>query len=69
MSDVRVLKFDVGSTTDQALDRLRQRFDASSMAETVRRSLGLADTVTKLHDEGNRIFVRDPQGNIRELLL
>lgn len=69
MADVRVLKFDVGSSTDDALQRLKSRFDASTSSEAMRRSLAIADTVTELSAKGERIFVRDTNGEIRELLI
>ena len=69
MADVRVLKFDVGSSTDVALQRLKNRFDASTSSEAMRRSLAIADTVTELSAKGERIFVRNTNGEIRELLI
>ena len=69
MADVRVLKFDVGSSTDVALERLKKRFDASTSSEAMRRSLAIADTVTELSTKGERIFVQNTNGEIRELLI
>jgi hypothetical protein len=70
MADVRILKYDVGSPTDKMVERVRGRLDASTGIETLRRSLGIADTITHLlKDEGKKIFIKGDDGALQEIIL
>ena len=66
MPDVKVLKFDVGSITDQALISVQNKLSASSGVEAVRRSLTLTDKLTDLAKNGS-LYVKDEHGNLKEL--
>ena len=66
---VRIIKFDAGSPTDKALDRLQRKLDASSNVEAMRRSLTIADKITDYRDAGQKIYIKDLDGNLRELVI
>jgi hypothetical protein len=66
---VRVLKFDAGSTTDQALLRMQSRLSASSSIEAMRRSLTIADKITEFTANGQKVFVQDPDGSLKEIVI
>lgn len=73
MADVRILKFDVGSSTDQMLNDVQKRLDASTGIEAFRRGLAIADTVTSiLKDEkvkGRKLYIENPDGTRQEIVL
>lgn len=73
MADVRILKFDVGSSTDKMLQDVQKRLDASTGIEAFRRSLAIADTVTSiLKDDklkGRKLFIENPDGTKQEIVL
>ena len=70
MADVRVLKFDVGSSTDQALQRLQKRFGTPTGGEAMRRSLAIADFITEATKEkGGKVLIQSPDGSIREIVM
>ena len=70
MADVRIIKFDVGSPTDLALNGLQARLGASTGVEAFRRSLSIADTVTEiLKDKNKKLVVRDENGKEQEIVL
>ena len=70
MADVRILKFDVGSPTDQTLANVQQRLGASTNVEAFRRGLAIADKMTELLlDKKQKVYVEDEQGNRREIIV
>ena len=73
MADVRILKFDVGSSTDRMLNDVQKRLDASTGIEAFRRGLAIADTVTSiLKDEkikGRKLYIENPDGTRQEIVL
>jgi hypothetical protein len=73
MADVRILKFDVGSSTDQMLNNVQRRLDASTGVEAFRRGLAIADTVTSLlKDEGakgRKLYIENADGTRQEIIL
>lgn len=68
-SVVRIIKFDAGSPTDQALVRMQRKLDASSGVEAMRRSLTIADKITDFTKAGQKIYVKDTDGTLRELVI
>ncbi len=66
---VRIIKFDAGSPTDQALVRMQSKLDASSGVEAMRRSLTIADKITDFTKAGQKIYVKDADGSLRELVI
>lgn len=68
MSDnVRIIKFDVGSPTDEALRVVQTNLNASSSAEAFRRSVAIAKFVTQATKEGKTLILVDGEGNERKL--
>ena len=66
---VRIIKFDAGSPTDQTINRMQGKLNASSSVEAMRRSLTIADAITDFVQAGQKIFVQDGEGNLRELVI
>jgi hypothetical protein len=69
MPDVRIIKFDAGSPTDEALGRMQNKLTASSSVEAMRRSLTIADKITDFTQSGKKVFIQDPDGTLRELVI
>ena len=68
-SSVRIIKFDAGSPTDKTLERLQSKLEASSGVEAMRRSLTIADKITDFAKNGQKVYVKDADGTLRELLI
>lgn len=66
---VKVFKFDTGSPTDRTLERMRSKLGASTLLETMRRSLVIADVVTDYIEAGRRVYVQDDDGVLHQLLI
>jgi len=66
---VRIIKFDAGSPTDKTLDRMQRKLDASSNVEAMRRSLTIADKITDFRDAGQKIYIKDADGTLQELVI
>lgn len=66
---VRIIKFDAGSPTDQTLVRMQGKLDASSGVEAMRRSLTIADKITDFTKAGQKVYVKDTDGTLRELVI
>jgi len=66
---VRIIKFDADSPTDRVLARLQSKLDASSTVEAMRRSLTIVDKITDFANNGQKLFVQEPDGRLRELLI
>lgn len=65
---VKVIKYNVGSSTDNALSRMQQKLNASSSVEAMRRSVSIADAVTD-YAKGQGVFVKDEHGNFQQLVI
>ena len=68
-SAVRIIKFDAGSPTDKTLNRLQIKLDASTSVEAMRRSLTIADKITDFAKNGQKVYVQDADGTMRELVI
>lgn len=68
-AEAKVIKFNVGSHTDLALGRMQRRLGASSSVEAMRRSLAIADKITEFTSGGQKVFVKDQNGSLREILI
>ena len=66
---VRIIKFDAGSPTDSALDRMQKKLHASTSVEAMRRSLTIADKITDFTSKGQTVYVKDTDGSFRELVI
>ena len=66
---IRIIKFDAGSPTDQTINRMQGKLNASSSVEAMRRSLTIADKITDFVQAGQKIYVKDAEGNLRELVI
>jgi hypothetical protein len=64
---VRLIKFDADSPTDRVLARLQSKLCASSTVEAMRRSLTIIDKITDLSEKGQKFFVQEADGKLREL--
>lgn len=62
-ASVRVIKFDVDSPTDKALQRM-----ATTGVEAMRRSLAIADTVTEKASKG-LLYVKGEDGQFHQLII
>ena len=69
MAEIRVFRFDVGSPTDKTLGKLQDKLDASTGTEALRRSLTIADAITDLTAAGQEIYVKDKDGQMKQLLI
>ena len=70
MADARILKFDVGSNTDNMLNDVKEKLGASTGIETFRRSLAIADTITDIAKSKNKkLFVQNDDGSLQEILI
>ena len=70
MADARILKFDVGSNTDNMLNDVKAKLGASTGIETFCRSLAIADTITDIAKTKNKkLFVQNEDGSLQEILI
>jgi len=69
MPDVRVIKYDVGSRTDETLDRVRATLNATSAVEAFRRSIAIADYITQAQAQGRKVLIQKEDGDYQELVL
>jgi len=69
MADVRVIKYDVGSQTDDTLDRVRARLHATTTVEAFRRSIAIADYITQAQANGRKVLIQKEDGDYQELVL
>lgn len=67
MADARIIKFNVGSPTDQALSRIAQATHSSSNTEAFRRSVAVADLIVSERQAGRKIYTEDAEGVRREI--
>ena len=66
---VKVIKYNVGSSTDAALSRMQEKLSASTSVEAMRRSVSIADAVTDYATKGQGVFVKDEHGNFQRLVI
>ena len=70
MADARILKFDVGSSTDNLLSSVKNKLGASSGIEAMRRSLAIADVITDaVKVKKQRLFVESADGTRQEIVI
>jgi hypothetical protein len=69
MPDVRVIKFDVGSSTDQSLDKIRSNLHAKNGSEAFRRGVAIAQRITEAQAEGGKVFIQKKDGTVQELVI
>ena len=70
MADARILKFDVGSSTDKLLDSVKGKLEASSGIEAMRRGLAIADVITDMVKvKKKRLFVESEDGTRQEIII
>lgn len=69
MADVKVIKYDVGSRTDETLDRVRTTMQAGSTVEAFRRSIAIADYITQAQSKGRKVLIEKEDGDYQELIL
>ena len=70
MSDVRIIKFDVGSPTDTSLTSIQQKLGASTKTEAMRRSLGIAETMIDIaKDKKRKLIVENEDGTRQEFVI
>ena len=69
MADVRLIKYDVGSPTDEALERIRRTTHGVDFIDAFRRSISIADYVTQIQAAGRKVLVEDEHGRYLELVL
>ena len=70
MADARILKFDVGSSTDNLLTSVKNKLEASSGIEAMRRSLAIADVITEaVKVNKQRLFVESADGTRQEIVI
>lgn len=70
MSDVRILKFNAGSRTDQRLQSVQRSFGASSTVEAFRRAMELAEfMVTATHEQKKKVFLQSEDGSMQEVII
>lgn len=73
MPNVKILKFDEGSRTDEMLRNVQARLHASTGVEAFRRGLAIADTITALltdeKTKGRKLYVENPDGSRQEIIL
>lgn len=69
MADVPIIKYDVGSPTDEKLERIRRTTHGVDFVEAFLRSISIADYVTQTQAAGRKVLVEDVDGKYRELVL
>lgn len=70
MADARILKFDVGSSTDNLLTSVKNKLEASSGIEAMRRGLAIADVITDMVKvKKKRLFVESEDGTRQEIII
>lgn len=68
MAEVQIIKYDVGSPTDEAMGHIRKAIHGTSVVDAFRRSVAIAYYVTQAQAEGRKIFVQNDDGNFVELV-
>jgi hypothetical protein len=65
----RRLNLETSEPVRERLEHLRERTDADSLAEVIRRALAVYDFLWSEREKGGRIVVKDDQGGEREVVL
>jgi hypothetical protein len=63
------LTLEMASSVRKRLEHLRDRTEADSLAEVVRRALAIYDALWVEKEKGGRVILQDLNGTDRELLL
>ncbi len=63
------LNLEMSEQVRAKLEGLRERTDADSLAEVVRRALAIYDMLWSERENNGRFFVKGPDGQLREVLL
>ena len=69
MPDVRVIKFDVGSSTDRSLGQIQTNLHTKSSSEAFRRSVAIAERITEAKAQGAKVFIQNKDGTVQELVV
>lgn len=69
MADVRVIKFDVGSPTDEIMAKVQKNIHASSNTEAFRRGMAIAEHVTSAQAKGRKVLIEKEDGTYQQLIL
>jgi hypothetical protein len=69
MAEVRVLKFDAGSITDDKLGTIQRNLHAGTAVEAFRRSVAIAEFVTTAVADGKKVLIQQEDGSMQELVL
>lgn len=63
------LTFDFTEVARDRLEKMRVLLDAGSLAEVVRRALGVMDYILENRKRGGTLILREPDGTEREVLI
>ena len=63
------LNLKLPQTVRDRLEELREESEAETLAEVIRRSLAVYDTLLRETQDGKEILVRDTKGNLTRVIL
>lgn len=63
------LNLEMRETVRQRLEQLRERTDADSMTEVIRRAIDVYDFLMTAKENGQRVVIRDDMGIEREIVI
>jgi hypothetical protein len=70
MADVKILKFNAGSRTDQKLQSVQQALGAGTSVEAFRRAVDVAEfLVTATHKDKKKVFLKSEDGTMQEVMI
>lgn len=69
MSNTKRVQIDLPERSMTRLQDLRTKTEATSYAEVVKNALRLYEAVVEEAEQGNKFYVRTPEGEAREYLI